>query len=526
MVSVCSWPALLHPDQWVIGASQADFYGIAFGMDHLARYLSEGSWPPAHTTRLEYPAGALLVITDLPEMLLLAPLTRIAGAPVAFNLLQLLHHALAAAAAWWCARALGIAPAGRAVVALAFAFAPALVGTTFNQNPDATGWYWVPLAAGLAGSATGWRRAALAGLCVGLAAWCTPYGGVMAAAAVVLLLPGLDWRRWLAAIGVAALVGGAGALLAWWSVQDPFSAVYKPGGAVALHGAAHLNELLRPVPSIHTNLEWEASRFVHDGYLGVSLVVAGLVGCVWARRWRWILLCVLGVLMALGPRLGGDEHAFVHNPIWALGNRIGMVRLWQYHRYTALAVLALALGAGWLAQRLGRWGWVLPAVVALDLLVVTDAWRRLGAAPIFDDGACALLEPLPDGAVYDLPPGGHELWLYSATCHGRPVASGINRPDARYLRALLGNAVGRGADEHLALLKAVGFRYLVHHPDAPGGGKPDAMVGLASPCLVAENEGGVRVMDLEACDLDLPELGPLPPPRDPKNPAHRTSRRP
>lgn len=524
VVLACSWPVALHPGSYLIGASQADFYGIAFGMEHLARHISEGTWPPLHTTSLEYPAGATLVVTDLPELVLLAPVTWLAGPTVAFNLLQLLHHALAAAAAWWCARALGLAPAGRAVAALAFAFAPALVGTTFNQNPDASAWYWVPLAAGLAGSATGWRRAALAGLCVGLAAWCSPYAAVMAGVALVVLLPGLDWRRWGAALGVAALVGGGGALLAWWSVQDPLSAVFKSGAGVALHGSSRLDQLLVPWPVVHTNLDWEASHFVHDAYLGISLVIAGLVGFAWSRRWRWLLLAALAVLLALGPMIGPEGGWQLRNPLWILGNRLGLVRLWQYHRYGALALLALGLGGGWLAQRLGRWGWGLVVVVALDLLLVTGAWERLGAAPVFDDGACALLADLPEGPVYDLPPGGHELWLYGATCHHRPVASGINRPEGGYLGAVLKNAAGADAAKRLAVLKAAGFRYLVFHPDAPLGVARDPMVELAGVCEVGSNDAGVRVMDLQACALELPEVGPLPAPKSREDRERRAPR--
>ncbi len=515
LVLVCAWPALLDPSGHIIGATQADFYGVAFGMDHLARHLVEGQWPPLHTTRLEYPAGAVLLITDLPEMLLLAPVTALFGPAVAFNLLQVLHHALAAAAAWWCARTLGFGLSGRALVALAFAFAPALVGTTFNQNPDATAWYWVPLAAGLAAGAQGWRRAALAGLCVGLAAWCTPYAAVMAGVALVLLLPGRDWRRWVAAIGVAALVGGGAALLYLWSVKVPGSAVFKPGGNEALHGAATLWGLLTPRPQLHTNLGWEASNFVHDGYLGLSLVSLGLVGALWSRRGRWLLLALMGLLMALGPVLVHTEGFELRNPLWALGNRIGLERLWQYHRYTALAVMALAFGAGGLAHRLGRWGWALVLVVAVDLLVLTGAWQRLGAAPIFDDGACELLQELPEGPVYDLPPGSHELWLYAATCHGRPVNSGINRPDGRYLASSFRIAGGSDPALRLAVLEQLGFRYLVLHPGAPMGVARDPMVTLLEGCEAARNEAGVRVMDLQACASALPALEPLPVPRDP-----------
>lgn len=524
VVLICSWPVVLHPGSHIIGATQADFYGIAFGMDHLARHLMAGSWPPMHTTQLEFPTGTALMVTDLPEMIVLVPVTRLFGPTVAFNILQLMHHALAASAAWWCARVLGLAPAGRAVTALAFAFAPALVGTTFNQNPDVSAWYWVPLAMGFAGSARGWRRAAAAGACAGLAAWFSPYAAVMAGVAMVLALPGRDWRRWAAAVGTAALVGGGGALLAWWSVKDPSSAVHKPGAALALHGSAVLDGLLVPWPQVHTNLEWEASRIVHDGYLGVSLLIAGVAGFLWSRRWRWMLLAALAVLMAVGPVVEWPGVWRLHNPLWTIGNRLGMARLWQYHRYAALALLALGLGAGFVAQRLGRWGWGLVVVVALDLLVVTGAWQRLGAAPAFDDGACALLESLPEGAVYDLPPGSHELWLYGAACHGRPVASGINRLHSRYLGTVLEHSAGDDPAKRLAVLKAMDFRYLVFHPDAPLGVENDPMVALAEGCTVACNDAGVLVMDLQACALDLPELDRLPKPRDPARPDLRGPR--
>jgi len=514
VVLLCSWPVAISPGSWLIGASQADFYGIAFGMDHLASHIMGGSWPPVHVDTMEYPAGASLVITDLPEMLLAAPITWLFGAAVAFNLLQLLHHALAAAAAWWCARVLGLQLPGQAVAALAFAFAPALVGTTFNQNPDASAWYWIPLAIGLVAGEGGWRRGLAGGACAGLAAWCSPYAGVMVAAALLVMTPRKARRRWLPALGAALVVGGAGAFVAWWSVQDPMSAVYKPGTQVALHGAAVLDGLLVPWPELHTNKDWDASHFVHDGYLGVSLVLAGIVGAVWRRRWRWLLLALAGVVLALGPLMYHGDRFEIVNPLWSLGNKLGLSRLWQYHRYGALAVLGLGFCSGALADRLGRWGWVVVAVVGLDLLVITGAWQRLGAAPVFEDSACELLAELPPGPVYDLPPGSHELWLYGVTCHRRPVNSGINRPDSRYLGTLLKHHGGEGPHQRLAVLKELGFRYLVHHPQAPNGDQPDGFIAISAACEVARGADGVVVHDLEACELELPEVGPLPKPRD------------
>ncbi len=507
VVLVCSWPLVLHPTERIMGPSQADFYSIAWGMDHVARYLSDGQWPPMHTTRLEWPKGASLLVTDLPEVVLMAPVTALFGATFAFNLLQLLHHALAAAAAWWCARTVGLALPGRALVATAFGFAPALVSTTFNQNPDVSVWYWIPLAAGLAAGAKGPGRAALAGCCAGLAAWCNPYGAVMAGVAVLLLLPGRDWRRWGALVGPMLVVGGAGAFVAWWSVRDPSSAVYKPDGPAVVYSAATLMDLVRPWPVVHVNVEWSETLFIHDAYLGLSLVVAGMVGAVWTRRWRWLLLALVAVLLSLGPEIVVAQRRLCVNPVWSVGGHLGLGKLWHYHRYTALGVLALSVGAGWLAQRLGRWGWVLVLVVAADLLAINGAWRRLGSTTVFDDGACELLQELEPGPVFDAPPGGHELWLFAGVCHGNPVSSGINRPYSRHLAAIMRNVAGPDAFARMAALKADGFRYVVYHPTGPAGRIPDGMVQAAAVCEVSRNDLGVRIIDLVDCSLDFLELG-------------------
>ncbi len=506
VVLVCSWPLALHPTERILGPSHADFYSIAWGMDHVARQLFEGQWIAGHTTRLEWPRGAALTVTDMPEMVLMAPVTALLGAAFAFNLLQLLHHALAAAAAWWCARTVGLALPGRAIAATAFGFAPALVSTTFNQNPDVSIWYWIPLAAGFAASAKGPGRAALAGCCAGAAAWCNPYGAIMAAVAVLLLLPGRSWKRWAALLGPLVVVGGAGALMAWLSVRDPSSAVYKPGGPAVVYSASSLLDLVRPWPEVHVNNEWEQTRFIHDSYLGVSLLLLGVVGAVRARRWRWLALAAVAVLLALGPIFRVGNRELLANPVWLLGNRLGLDVLWHYHRYTVLAVLALAMGAGWLAQRLGRWGWVLVAVVGLDLLVVSGAWQRLGSVEIYDDGACELLAELDPGPVFDTPPGGHEVWLYGGVCHGNPVSSGINRPYGRHLASLLRVFAASDALKGAALLRAEGFRYLVYHASGPSGPVPDGMIRATAACEKRRNDRGVRVIDLVDCSLSFPKV--------------------
>jgi len=497
LVLCFAWPLPLQPSTRILGPTQADFYSIAWGLDHVARHLAEGQLPPLHTTRLEWPRGAQLLVADLPEAVLLAPVTLLAGPVLAFNLLQLLHHALAAAAAWWCAGALGLGRAGRAIAALAFGFAPALVGTSFNQNPDVSAWYWLPLTAGLAATARSPGRAALAGSCAGLAAWCNPYGAVMCLVALLLLLPGRELRRWAAALGPLLLLGGGAALLAWWTVKDPSSAVHKPLGTT-LHGAASWKDLLKPWPTVHTNREWQASQFVHGAYLGWSLLLAGTAGLWRARRWRWLALAALAVLMSLGPQIPLARWA-LPNPLWALED---LRRMWHFHRYSALAVLVLGMGAGMLAQQLGRRGWLLLPLVAADLLLLGGAYRLLRSVPVFEDGACELMAQLPAGPQYDAPPGDHELWLFASACHGNPVTSGINRPLSRELTYRLKHPSKPGLQRQLEIMREQGIRWIVYHPTGPRGAVNDVLFMATAHCEVTRNELGVRVHDLHGCSVE------------------------
>ena len=182
----CTWPLAIHPTSLTFGPSHNDFYSIAWGLDYVARALAQGHLPSLHTDSIAFPVGATLAVADLPEMLLMAPITILFGPTVSFNLLQLLHHVLAAMAAWWCARRLACTPAGAALVAVAFAFSPALVSSTFNQNPDVTAWYWVPLTAGLATGSRSWRQSILAALAA------EPSAGPLHTASLLLPAPLLD----------------------------------------------------------------------------------------------------------------------------------------------------------------------------------------------------------------------------------------------------------------------------------------------------------------------------------------------
>jgi len=501
LLTLFSWPLALAPSEWVLGASHNDFYSIAWGLEHVARSLMSGEWPGASTTRLQWPEGGVLLIADFPETLLISPITALFGPTVAFNVLQFLHHGLAAGAAWWCARRLGVSPIAALVAAMAFGFAPALTGNTYNQNPDVTPWYWVPLTVGFAATAVDRKGAVLAGLCAGAATWCNPYGGVMSALSLVILLP---WRRRrdAAVCGVLALavVGGGAALMTWWSVTSDASLLMKGKRLSPFHGVASLKGLFWPVPSVLSQSDWpEHAKYVHWSYLGITLLVMGLWGWVREREWRWIGLFGVAVFCALGPDLLLSEtQRLGPSPYRLIDVLPGWNRLHLNHRYTALAVLVLGLGSAKLVSNWGRKGLWVVLLVGVDLLGTSGGWHLLKPQRPYDDGTCALLKDLEPGPVIDVPGTHGEFWLYAATCHGNPVAEGINRPIVlRTQRNLNRN----GIDQGLRTLRLAGYRYLVFHLEVPrrSTGEFRELLEQGQDCIVASNAQGVSVLDIQDC---------------------------
>jgi len=485
-IGALSWPAIRAPGRWVIGASHNDAHGILWGLDHVAKALAAGGLPPLHTTQVLSPDGAALRVADLPEAVLVAPITLTLGAIAAFNLLTLLHHALGAAAGYWCGRRLGSKPGGAALVAVACCLAPQLCATTFNQNPDVSGWFWIPLTAGLAWRADGARPLLAAALCAAAGALCNPYAGVMAATAFLCLAP---WTRATLA-PLLTLIGGL--VASWWLYGLPAglagSATAKVARDNLSHGIATPLDLIRPWPTfLRQDSTWDAAVVADFSYLGLTLIGLGTWGMVRRPSGRWWLLLTAALLLALGPALA---------PYAALEALTPLGQLHLSHRFTFLAVLALAVLA---ARALGpRVSWIAALIVFIDLVLASGPQMFRPVAP-FDDGACSLLEGLPEGAVFDLPGERGEQWLWSATCHGRPVAAGLNRAMSPALEAQL-----RGApeQERLEILRAAGFRYIVRHARSRRrelGEWPELTTGTQR-CRVAQNRQGVTVIDLEGCE--------------------------
>jgi hypothetical protein len=513
LVALLAWPVPVAPTRWQIGGSYNDHGSIAWTLHFVATRLTRGEPPWGHTDLLSFPEGATLFPADLPEMVLLTPVVAWLGATAAANVLAIVHHGLAAGLTFGWLRREGHRAPGAATGAVAVAFHGALVASTYNGNPDATPFYFVPaalwVAAALCGPSArpraGLVSAILAGLLVTVAGLANPYVGVMAALALALRLAA---DRRLRDLGIALAVTAAGAAFVVAAItaalQAPDAAILK-GPRPDLVGVASLVGLFRPSAWIvRTDPLWDVPQVATSAYLGLSLLC--LAPFARRRTGFGVALLACGVVMALGPELALRDpspgppgspplpHASGLTLPWALAARLpGLGQLSITSRFSGLAVVGLGWLAAGAADRWGSRGWLVPPIVASDLLLFAGGAPLLGAAPVIDDGACAALHGLAPGAVVDLPPTFHELWLQGSICHRRSVAEGINRPVPPAAHRAL-NRSDAGPE-----LARQGYRWLVVHRTLPGADRAPPL-----PCRVSSSTDAVDIYDL-SCD---PLTGP------------------
>lgn len=499
LLAVASWPLLLHPATRTLGHTKGDFATISWGLWR----VSQGRWGPAHAD-VRFPDGGVIVIADLPEALALAPVTWLAGPVVAFNLLQALHVVLAAGAAAWLAAARGATGAGAAAAGLAFGLMPVMTASTFSGNPEVTPFFLVPLAA-LAASSLGRRTGAAvaAGLLIGLAAWCNPYVALMAGLAALFAAPWSLRPRFLLGglllTAIALGLGGAHVVIMAESLSDPSSMLNKELAPVGFPGPGWARGLAWPDLDLG-----QTGGAVHCWYLGLSVLAAGLGGLLLQPRrgLRWFLLALLGAALAmgqslhLGPPPGPHTAGIVAMPGAWLSQLPGLSSMRLVFRFAALGSLGLGLLAAVATDRLPRrLRWLVPAVIAGDLLFFAPGWSWLASEPALETRSCALLADLPPGPVVDLPGTRDGRYLLAQTCHGNPIAQGVHQPWADDVRRALLAPVPVVPER----LHALGFRWLVLHPGIQGDRDaqiPTLMRTAAARGAIAASDGDLFVIDL------------------------------
>ena len=379
------------------------------------------------------------VIDPLPT-LVSAVLTRLAGLTTGWNAVVLGGVVLAFVGGADLARRTGGDPT---VGGLALALAPALMGSAASGLTEDLAIGLVAMALARVGDAD-WRQGALAGILLGVLAWCGLLLAWMAGvAAVALGIATLvrDRSRWR---GLAA--GAAGAVL----LAAPAALLQGDRLGGAGHRTGEFIERAEPLWRLNPWKGVDLASFLvpgamppgdalvrmHPGYLGLSLLGLAIFG-----RWsRWWVVLGAVVLLAPGPRLAWMGTPLgLDNPAASVLQALPFGDLVNHHgRLLLLGAVALsALAARGAARIPARWRMTVGGLVAMDLAALSPLPLPLPTTPhaplaVTDCEAGPCVDDLSSGGLLELPlagPGVHfQRPLLQQPFHRRPVLANPNRP--------------------------------------------------------------------------------------------------
>ncbi|MCB9778681.1 MAG: hypothetical protein H6742_08980 [Alphaproteobacteria bacterium] len=502
-VAVMGLPVATDPTGRGLGLPTGEGTSHLWGLVTTARGLWRHGPYLRVTDGAGVPDGVRLDLVDPAHLLLVAPgtwLGGVAGATLAWNLLPLLHLALAAWGADRLAGRLGADGAGRLLAVAGTVATPYLWAGLPLGRSELLGLLLVPLLLSLVADLVTAVRPAKAAVALTAGLLLLVHHGWQALLLSTLaLVPGTlllcrDRRllRVTAAVAPAVLL----ALPMLWVQLDtaPWWAE-RVGGLATLGAEPPRTDLLAAARL--TGLRPAPDAFA-PAYPGVVALLGALLALADRRARPWALLglalsaCALGV----AAQVGGTTLPLPAR-LLAVVPVLGGLTDWSRLTLVAGPLLAVAAGVG-LATR------PRPLLLALGALMLVDGASFRAQGPgAFDtrlpDDVAATFAALPDGAVLELPLSGPEtrddqlrsdralLW---ALQHGHPVAAAPSpqAPAARTFSVLSrlheggmqrpsgggGGAGGGGEDDCLSTeagrLHARGFRSVVlwREEDAAG----------------------------------------------------------
>jgi hypothetical protein len=315
------YPVSLHPATMVVGRPFEDAFEYVWYLDWYKTALFDLQVSPLFQPHIFYPTGWNLGFSAFPPLYpaLLAPLTALAGAVLAYNLTVMASCLIAALGSYWLARLLGANVWGGLLAGIAFAFYPHREIYLAGHLNFLMGSMWLPwvlafLLRAYQNPARRTRWTALAGLAFALTiagSWHFVFIGSAAVAIFGLFLIWSGnreaWRRWLRPLAAAALtmlltIGPflLNAALVHSQLQETLHFSFQDTAATGVH----LERFL--VPSAINPLFWELARTTIplrngiDGVVNFGYVVM-LLGAValWrARPWFRPLLALVAVIVA------------------------------------------------------------------------------------------------------------------------------------------------------------------------------------------------------------------------------------
>lgn len=535
-----TFPLILHLDTQ-IAANQfgaVDGYLGIWNVWWTAHALQNGQ-SPFFTPLLFHPQGLDLFwqTLSLPQGLLAFPLTVAFGPLLAYNVLILASFVLGGYTAFLFARYVvgGNLPA--LVAGAVYSLAPFHMQKVVDAQLEVASIQWVPcylLAFHVLLDRRRWYWALLAGLLllwVGLGTWyyglfCLIYTGLAAGVWALRVdngrPPTTDRRRAIAhrlssivqsRFSLTTFLWGLAPIAIWLALMAPrlialvqtgdtylgdarefnarssadIIAFWLPNPLHPLWGAAVSDFYLRLHPGA---MLWNVSL----GLVGSALALLGIVR-TWRATWRWIVLLVATLILAMGEhlRVFGVETP-VPLPYALLADLPGIRSSHRPNHFVILSILLVALlAARGVVELCKRWPQRRGLLVggALGAILLIDGWA--GPLPLFSRPIPEQYAhlPAPDGgAIFPIPvhlnfSRSENLWYQ--TMHGWPIIGGfIGREppyplgrygpgfrELRYGRRNLEDIVTPGwpqkARESFA---AYDIRYIVYHPDAMNDSLP------------------------------------------------------
>ena len=412
---------------------------------------------PLQMSLLYHPTGVNLAIhpLNLTTGLLVAPITLLAGPIVAFNSALVIGFTLTGFGGFLLSQRIGAKPLPALIAGLLLTFAPFHVPTAYEGQLELVSLQWMVLYAWLlliAAEERGWVAPLAAGLMLGIVGYTSLY--YLLYSALYSLLFALLWLPWrgqreeladsaavrmgayllrLLSIPLVALLVLAPLLLNLPAALAPYTLTDTP--QLLNSRSANLLDFWLPsylhplwgdlVHGLGKIFHPDISAWNHAlGYTAMLLAITSSI-VTWRQSWRWVVIAIAGMLMALGPTLFvGTINTGIALPYRLLIMLPGMELAQRPGHLVVLTVIALtplaALGLNWLMARYGLRIMLLTITVAATEL----APPRWPIQPFTVDPIYTELAEHP-GAIMVLPNAidSSEL-LRDQMVHGRPLVGG------------------------------------------------------------------------------------------------------
>ena len=468
------WPGTQPGNKKVPGGAWTDVWNSLWSMDFAHQSVLAGTLP-WHTTALGHPDGGSVLLPDFWGALFAVPmvgLLGVAGAYTAWLVIQLAGAGLMShlfCAEWLQHHGHSRIEADRAslVAGVSFLASPGLLAGAQCGTTEAVAGGW------LAGAVWAvWRaliqpareRSLVAGVALAAATLAGWYTAVVAFVfAGCMSIAHIRQRGAIAAtpLSLGLLFAAPFALWTHGVHSDPSHLATRVPEVLdairASFGAATPLGMIWPVDvaDIAIGSPGDAGEgYLHTGYLGLSLLLASVLGLRQMGRAR-LAIPLAGLVCAILSWGPGTSGLLPYGLIDDLPGATNLSLVWRLSVGTALAISFLAAAA-----TRGRWRWVLGLLILFVIEITTFSPLKNGVASssVKPPQAFNALNGAQPGALITLPIQHADLWLQ--TIHRQPVTGNINIRRSARAHEWVSQALSDDWKKSSINAKEIGIRYI------------------------------------------------------------------